>query len=174
MPYPALPYITLPCLSYLILPVITLPCLDYLPYFAFPCLAVACLSLPWHYLLADNHLVTYLQPYSIHCTTWVLAWGCIPNLPLPCTHLTTHPSGTCCRSLGVFTDRSLIRRFCMRVITNVYFEGFVLMLVLLSSVLLALDTPSLDDSSRLANVITICDLIFVACFSLEMCLKVGS
>ncbi len=62
----------------------------------------------------------------------------------------------------------------MRVITNVYFEGFVLMLVLLSSVLLALDTPSLDDSSRLADVITICDLIFVACFTLEMCLKVGS
>lgn len=61
----------------------------------------------------------------------------------------------------------------MRVITNVYFEGFVLMLVLLSSVLLALDTPSLDDSSRLADVITICDLIFVGCFSLEMCLKVG-
>jgi len=73
----------------------------------------------------------------------------------------------------VFTERSLIRRFCMRVITNVYFEGFVLMLVLLSSVLLALDTPSLDDSSRLADVITICDLIFVACFTLEMCLKVG-
>ncbi|KAL0023530.1 hypothetical protein WJX79_008642 [Trebouxia sp. C0005] len=75
-------------------------------------------------------------------------------------------------SLGVFTDQSLIRRFCMRVITNVYFEGIVLMLVLLSSVLLALDTPSLDDSSRLADVITICDLIFVACFTLEMCLKV--
>ncbi|DBB15358.1 TPA: hypothetical protein ACH3X3_003603 [Trebouxia sp. C0006] len=75
-------------------------------------------------------------------------------------------------SLGIFTDRSLIRRFCMRVITNVYFEGCVLLLVLLSSVLLALDTPSLDDSSRLADVIIICDLIFVACFTLEMCLKV--
>ncbi|DBA98838.1 TPA: mitochondrial thiamine pyrophosphate transporter [Trebouxia sp. C0004] len=75
-------------------------------------------------------------------------------------------------SLGIFTDCSLSRRFCMRVITNVYFEGFVLVLVLLSSVLLALDTPSLDDSSRLADVITICDFIFVACFTLEMCLKV--
>ena len=61
----------------------------------------------------------------------------------------------------------------MRIITNIYFEGCVLVLVLLSSVLLALDTPSLDDSSRLAQVITICDIIFVACFTLEMCLKVG-
>ena len=61
----------------------------------------------------------------------------------------------------------------MCIITNIYFEGFVLVLVLLSSVLLALDTPSLDDSSRLAQVITICDIIFVACFTLEMCLKVG-
>jgi len=98
----------------------------------------------------------------------------LSNLPLLRTYLRAHRFGTCCRSLGIFTDRSLIRRFCMRVITNVYFEGFVLMLVLLSSVLLALDTPSLDDSSRLANVITICDLIFVACVSLEMWLKVGS
>ena len=77
------------------------------------------------------------------------------------------------RSLGVFTERSVIRRLCMSMITNIYFEGFVLVLVLLSSVLLALDTPSLDDSSRLAQVITICDIIFVACFTLEMCLKVG-
>ena len=62
----------------------------------------------------------------------------------------------------------------MRAITNPYFEGSVLVLVLLSSVLLALDTPSLDDSSRLAQVISTCDIIFVACFSLEMCLKVGA
>lgn len=77
-----------------------------------------------------------------------------------------------CRSLGLFTEHSLVRRFCMRAITNPYFEGFVLVLVLLSSVLLALDTPSLDDSSRLAQVISTCDIIFVACFLLEMCLKV--
>ena len=78
-----------------------------------------------------------------------------------------------CRSLGIFTEHSVVRRFCMRAITNVYFEGFVLLLVLLSSVLLALDTPSLDDSSRLAQVISVCDIIFVACFTLEMCLKVN-
>ena len=61
----------------------------------------------------------------------------------------------------------------MQVITNVYFEGFVLLLVLLSSITLALDTPSLDDSSRLGKTISVCNLIFVVCFSLEMCLKVS-
>ena len=60
----------------------------------------------------------------------------------------------------------------MAIITNMYFEGFVLLLVLFSSVLLALDRPSLDDSSRLGRVISSCDAIFVACFTLEMCLKV--
>ena len=60
----------------------------------------------------------------------------------------------------------------MAIITNWYFEGFVLLLVLLSSVLLALDKPSLDDSSSLGRTINICDSIFVACFTLEMCLKV--
>lgn len=77
-----------------------------------------------------------------------------------------------CRSLGCLTEHSLVRRFCMAVITNMYFEGFVLLLVLFSSVLLALDRPSLDDSSRLGRAISTCDAIFVACFSLEMCLKV--
>ena len=77
-----------------------------------------------------------------------------------------------CRSLGCLTEHSLIRRFCMAVITNMYFEGFVLLLVLFSSVLLALDRPSLDDSSRLGRAISTCDAIFVTCFSLEMCLKV--
>ena len=61
----------------------------------------------------------------------------------------------------------------MQVITNMYFEGFVLLLVLLSSVTLALDTPSLDASSRLGKTISICNLLFVVCFTLEMCLKVS-
>ena len=76
------------------------------------------------------------------------------------------------RSLGLLTEQNLLRRFCMRTITTVYFEGCVLLLVLLSSVLLALDTPSLDDSSRLGRVISVCNIIFMVCFAVEMCMKV--
>ena len=61
----------------------------------------------------------------------------------------------------------------MAVITNIYFEGCVLLLVLLSSILLALDSPSLDDSSPVGRAISVCDTLFVVCFTLEMCLKVG-
>ena len=68
---------------------------------------------------------------------------------------------------------NLLRRLCMRSITTVYFEGCVLLLVLMSSVLLALDTPSLDDYSRLGQVIAVCNIIFTACFALEMCMKVS-
>ena len=78
-----------------------------------------------------------------------------------------------CRSLGVLTEHNAIRRFCMAVITNVYFEGCILLLVLLSSILLALDSPSLDNSSPVGRAISAGDIIFVVCFTLEMCLKVS-
>lgn len=78
-----------------------------------------------------------------------------------------------CRSLGILTEHNAIRRFCMAVITNVYFEGCILLLVLLSSILLALDSPSLDDSSPVGRAISAGDINFVVCFTLEMCLKVG-
>ena len=64
--------------------------------------------------------------------------------------------------------------FCLTIITSPYFEGFILLLVLLSSILLALDTPSLQPHSTLDNIINTSDLVFVNCFTLEMCIKVSS
>lgn len=51
-------------------------------------------------------------------------------------------------------------------------QRFIMVLILASSVLLTLDTPTLDPQSTLAVVLVNVDIVFTAFFALEMAIKI--
>ena len=76
------------------------------------------------------------------------------------------------RSLCVFGPNSRIRRGCAYVVQSPWFDTTVLSLIIVSSILLAVDTPLLDPDSTLSTVLTILDIILTSLFTLEMLIKV--
>ena len=77
-----------------------------------------------------------------------------------------------CRSLFLLAGTNPARLLLVRVTTSPWFESFVLLLILASSVVLALDRPGLEPQSRLAQAIRVCNVIFAYAFLAEAVLKV--
>ena len=75
-------------------------------------------------------------------------------------------------SLLCFSRRSWLRRKCVQLASNESFANAVLVVIVLSSVTLALDTPRLDPSSPLALLLRRADLLFTLIFFVEMLVKV--
>mmetsp|Transcript_3119 Transcript_3119/g.7221 ORF Transcript_3119/g.7221 Transcript_3119/m.7221 type:complete len:1718 (+) Transcript_3119:685-5838(+) len=87
-------------------------------------------------------------------------------------------------SLFIFSPTNPVRMFCVRVVCHKYFEYVIIALILLSSILLALDGPTLskdgpfypdtlsDADQKLKNAIDILDAMFLLMFVIEMVLKV--
>eukprot|EP00002_Diphylleia_rotans_P008552 TRINITY_DN1844_c0_g1_i3.p1 TRINITY_DN1844_c0_g1~~TRINITY_DN1844_c0_g1_i3.p1 ORF type:complete len:1384 (+),score=276.21 TRINITY_DN1844_c0_g1_i3:89-4240(+) len=65
-----------------------------------------------------------------------------------------------------------LRRYCIKLIFHPYFEYVSLGFVLWSCVNLAMDKPTLDPNSALAQYIEICDIVILFIFVIEMCAKV--
>jgi hypothetical protein len=59
-----------------------------------------------------------------------------------------------------------------QVVTNRYFEAFVLLLITASSVQLALQTHDLSPTSRLGQAMHVMDIFFCVAFGVEMVMKV--
>ena len=77
-----------------------------------------------------------------------------------------------CRSLFLLEGTNPARLLLIRMTTSPWFESFVLLLILASSVVLALDRPGLEPQSRLAQAIRVCNVIFAYAFLAEAVLKV--
>jgi len=65
-----------------------------------------------------------------------------------------------------------LRRLCVRLTLNPWFERVVLGLILSSAVALALETPSLDPASTTAQTLHVLDYVFTVFFSAELVVKV--
>lgn len=115
---------------------------------------------PFGWCALESSLRSYSRLWLV-----LLSMQALPNIMYMCPL-------DACRSLGLFSGDNPFRLVCLRIITNAYFEGVILLLVLLSSVLLALDNPSLSPQSPLNSVINVTNLVLVICFTFEMCLKV--
>lgn len=74
-------------------------------------------------------------------------------------------------SLWMFDDQNPVRHFSALVVDHPYFDRMVLMLIIVSSVLLAVDTPFLDPKSDLKAFLNVMDVIMTVLFSLEMIFK---
>jgi hypothetical protein len=75
-------------------------------------------------------------------------------------------------SLFLLGPDSWLRQAAAAVISHRHFESAILALIVLSSVALALDAPSLDDASMLKQALYILDWTFVIAFLVEALLKI--
>jgi hypothetical protein len=78
------------------------------------------------------------------------------------------------RSMGLFRRDSCQRQFCTWVVASPKFDGFIIILILASSICLAIDSPRLDGDSDLAIYLTGLNRFFTAAFTCEMLLKMVS
>ena len=64
-----------------------------------------------------------------------------------------------------------VRQHVICVVKSKYFDGFILFCIIMSSIFLSLDNPSLEGSKTLDTILTF-DTIFVVIFFIEMVLKI--
>ncbi|KAK9823223.1 hypothetical protein WJX72_001160 [[Myrmecia] bisecta] len=76
------------------------------------------------------------------------------------------------RALYCLGPRNHIRRLAMFIVKHPVFESVIIALILISSVLLAANSPSTPPDSRLARITDVCDRAFTFIFAAEMVLKV--
>lgn len=76
------------------------------------------------------------------------------------------------RSLGVFEHHNRFRIWCASVVCHRHFDNMILVVIFVSSVCLALDSPRNDPSGTLASVLIWFDIALTSIFSAELVLKV--
>jgi voltage-dependent calcium channel L type alpha-1D len=70
--------------------------------------------------------------------------------------------------------RSCCHQKCQSFVESKYFEAFILLVITLSSILLAMDSPTLDQDGGLHEFIKVVDVVFVVIFVLEAVLKMAT
>ena len=79
-------------------------------------------------------------------------------------------------SLGIFPPTNTFRKFCAAWARNPTWEGFILVSIIVSSLLLAIDGPTADKTSETGKqiwaVIDQVDFAFIVLFTLEALLKI--
>jgi len=76
------------------------------------------------------------------------------------------------RALYCLEPENPFRKLCTKLATHPRFESLILTCIMISSLCLALDKPSLDSQSGLGQFLYIIDTIFTIIFTLELTLKV--
>lgn len=71
-----------------------------------------------------------------------------------------------------FTPNSQVRRMCVMIVQHSIFDNLVYGLILVSSVFLALDEPTVEDGSGLYWTIYYADWVLTSLFTLEMVIKI--
>merc|ERR1712185_618392 len=75
-------------------------------------------------------------------------------------------------SLGIFAPNNRLRLFLTGVVNHPRFEQFIIGVIIVSSIVLAMDEPRIDEGGTLKKVLNILDIIFVYTFLLECVIKV--
>lgn len=76
------------------------------------------------------------------------------------------------KSLWIFNTENPTRILVARLVNSRYFETFILMLIGISSVLLALDNPLNDPESTLVNFLNYADIVLTSIFACEALFKI--
>ena len=71
------------------------------------------------------------------------------------------------KSLFIFSKTNWIRRLCYHIVKQSFYDTIVLLLITISTFLLTLDNPNLDDESDLAKTLSVCDIVLTCLFTLE-------
>jgi hypothetical protein len=75
-------------------------------------------------------------------------------------------------ALWLLPPGSRLRTLLARVISHRHFDNTILLLILFSSLTLAVDTPGLDPNSSLKAALRVLDIVFTALFAAEALLKI--
>jgi hypothetical protein len=89
--------------------------------------------------------------------------------PSSCCRQTREPAG---RALNLFPADSWVRVKSFQLVENSTFASVVLVLIIVNSVLLAVDRPTIEEGSTLNVVLVNFDIAFAAFFTWEMVVKV--
>lgn len=76
------------------------------------------------------------------------------------------------RSLFLFTKENCLRKICYHIVSHSWYDSVVLFLIAVSTVLLTLDNPNMDDKGQLAHVLGIFDYVLTTLFTLECLLNI--
>jgi hypothetical protein len=74
--------------------------------------------------------------------------------------------------LFLFDENNAFRLFCARVVAHPWFDQTILILIIISSLFLALDDPLKDPESTLAAFLHVSDIIMTILFTFEMLFKI--
>ena len=79
----------------------------------------------------------------------------------------------CCgdRALCLFAPTSPTRRLCHRIIGSKHFDRFIIVIIVVSSICLVLDSPRVDSASRLGAALLLANRVFTVIFTCEFVLK---
>lgn len=75
-------------------------------------------------------------------------------------------------ALFCFSPENPIRKVCAEIVQHKKFEFIIIVLICVSSIILAVDSPNLDQDGGLKLALDILDKIFVVLFTVEMVLKI--
>ena len=75
-------------------------------------------------------------------------------------------------SLFIFGPHSSIRLLVSNIVLHPYFDNFILIVIVASTITMAIDNPLNDPNSVLAYNMGICDIVFTSIFTLEALLKI--
>jgi len=75
-------------------------------------------------------------------------------------------------ALFCFSPENPIRKVCAEIVQHKKFEFIIIVLICVSSIILAVDSPNLDQDGGLKLALDMLDKIFVVLFSVEMVLKI--
>ena len=79
----------------------------------------------------------------------------------------------CCgdRALCLFAPTSPTRRLCHRIIGSKHFDRFIIVIIVVSSICLVLDSPRVDPASQMGSWLLLANRVFTVIFTCEFVLK---
>ena len=76
------------------------------------------------------------------------------------------------KSLMIFEPDNYLREIANTVVKHKYFDSFILLIIVMSTVTMAVDNPLNDPNSVLAYNLSIVDIVFTTIFTAEALLKI--
>lgn len=75
-------------------------------------------------------------------------------------------------SLFLFSKENCLRKVCYNIVKHELYDSLVLLLIGISTILLTLDNPNMDEQGELARVLGIFDFVLTSLFTLECMINI--
>ena len=76
------------------------------------------------------------------------------------------------KSLFLFSKENWLRKVCYHIVKFKHYDNIVLLLIAISTILLTLDNPNMDDKGMMAEVLQKFDYVLTTLFTLEALINI--